>query len=399
MTAKLILHDLKYDLKNTVFTLLCTALSSVLTSFIFVSAVRAARAEIAFSHGGAESSGAILMFVIIAAAVIAAGCFMIRSAVDLSFSRKLKTLAVLSSLGAGDAEKTAFLLFQACIYAVFGAFAGALFGGYLSGVFLSSLKSSLFEFAGYDFSGAWYEPAFAFAVCFAAVLLPSLKPAARLRKINIIDAQRNNEKINISLKDNVFTVWAEKLFGYTGRLAGQFFDNDRRKYRAVTAALSFGEGFLFFFRAFPEYSKQNGGTPSPDGLTVIYMLTLPVLFFAVAAALPSAISALGMKKRQFALLRSVGASDGMIYKISIIESAYFALSTAFFTLISAVAGSYAMLMCVRISDPGELYVFAFPFAACIPCALVNAAVVILFLICEAANIKKNDTAKMLAAGE
>lgn len=386
--TKLILNDLKYDLKNTVFTLICTSLSSVLVSFIFTTSVIMARAEIKCAAYPAEAAAAVMMFAFIGAAVITAGCFMIRSAIDLSFSRKLKTLAVLSSVGANEKQKSAYLLAQAAIYSLFGAAVGTLSGAALADVFLSVLKNALPEFANRDYSGSVLCSALAFAACFAAVMIPSLKPAARLRKINVADAQRDLDKINIPLKDGVFTVVAEKLFGYTGRLAGQLYENDRKKYRAVTAAAAFGEGFLFFFRSFPEYERQTGGSPpSADTLRIIYLITLPVIVFAVGAALPSDLAALGMKKRSYTMLASVGAPRSRIYRIAVVESAYFAFNLTVFSTISAVIGSYAMLICERLSAPGSFRVFTLPLRAVPVCIAVNASVVLLFLICESVNVK------------
>ena len=180
----------------------------------------------------------------------------------------------------------------------------------------------------------------------------------------------------------------EKLFGYTGRLAGQLYENDRKKYRAVTAAAAFGEGFLFFFRSFPEYERQTGGSPpSADTLRIIYLITLPVIVFAVGAALPSDLAALGMKKRSYAMLASVGAPRSRIYRIAVVESAYFAFNLTVFSTISAVIGSYAMLICERLSAPGSFRVFTLPLRAVPVCIAVNASVVLLFLICESVNVK------------
>ena len=104
------------------------------------------------------------------------------------------------------------------------------------------------EKAERDYSGEmfyqYYVPAWvtvaSFVLAVAVTAYAAYKPIKRLSRLSVINSLKADVSINVSLTEGIYEKIMSGAFGRIGRLAGQNFQNNAPRYRAVSFTLPAG---------------------------------------------------------------------------------------------------------------------------------------------------------------
>ena len=374
------------------FTAFCITLSSVLISFIFYLSVQI------YKYGIFDAKGdevllyqTIILVFFILFAVIFAGCAMICSALSVCYNRIIRLLGVFSSCGADRKQKTAVLCLEAAIYALISTPLGTVCGTYAAHVF----SKAVFPLSrGYTYGFSAGAAVFSFIVSFAAVVLSSLVPAAKLSRISVLSALKYQTKINVALHESLVSRFLSKLFGYKARLAGQIYTNEKGKNRTLLLGTVFAQSLFVFLYSWFVYDRQGElQRGRQDAMPPYQYSAFPyvagfcgvILILCVIASLCASAASSDAHKSDYAALRSLGASLSDLTALSVISSLYLFLYMSVFTVLFTLLADMAMHL--RFSFETMLP-FVYPFEALLGCIAVNAVVCILSALYMVMSIRK-----------
>ena len=373
------------------FTAFCITLSSVLISYIFYLSVQIYKFGIFDAQGIDILIYQTVFFVFfVSSAVIFAGCAMICSALSVCYNRIIRTLGVFSSCGADGRQKTAVLCCEAAIYALISTPLGAVCGTYAAHVF-SETVFPLSKGYTYDFSvGA---AVFSLIVSFAAVVISSLVPAAKLSRMTVVSALKYQTKINIALHESLVSRLLSKLFGYKGKLAGQIYTNEKGKNRTLLFGTVFAESLFTFLYSWFVYDRQGELQRGRQASVPYQYSAFPyvagfcalILLLCVIASLCSSAASIDAHKSDYAALRSLGASLSDLTALSVISSLYLFIYLSVFSVLFTVLANAAMHLIFSFET---MLPYVYPFEALGSCIVVNAAVCALSSLYMIMSIRK-----------
>lgn len=253
------------------------------------------------------------------------------------------------------------------IYGVVGVILGTVSGYALAAVFYRIISSLLLNSAGIDIGDITVSAA---TVCgilpagLAVVILSSFLPILKMRKITILESIKTNNRINISLKESVLSKLIGKAFGKIGVLAGQNYDNNKGRYRAISLAMSGGTIFFLTvhsFFLFPFWYEIDQGN-SVSGVDKIFYPLAYVsaafmayfVFVFIICSMGSVHQNIEQRKPEFAICKSMGMQNSDLQKIISIECLFFTWHSIWFGLIGSLLGTYAVWNFYRLVGPSDL---------------------------------------------
>ena len=375
--VKMALAAFRFGKRSIPFTAFCITVSSVLISFIFYLSVQI------YKYGIFDSQGidfliyqTIFLVFFISSAVIIAGCAMIYSALSVCYNRKIHLLGVFSSCGADRRQKTAVLCCEAAIYALISTPLGTLCGTYAAHVFLGTVFSMS---KGYTYNFSAGAAVFSLIVSFAAVVISSLIPAAKLSRMTVMSVLKYQTKINIALRESLVSRFISKLFGYKGKLSGQLYTNEKGKNLTLLFGTVFAHSLFVFLYSWFVYDRQGELQRGRQAVMPYQYSAFPyvagfcalILILCVIASLCASAASFDTHKSDYAALRSLGASLSDLTALSVISSLYLFIYLSVFTVLFTLLSNMAMYMIFSFET---MLPFAYPFEALGVCIAVNAAV-------------------------
>jgi ABC-type antimicrobial peptide transport system permease subunit len=194
------------------------------------------------------------------------------------------------------------------------------------------------------------------------IALASLRPALRLFGGTAIEIAKSSNKINVSLKESLLDKLMAKKFGITGRLAATNYINNRRHYRQLSLSLSLSSLILVLFSLMVRYMTSNGVTTDGDPIakqfyyTVIFVI---LIIFSVSAFSAFCVLYVSFDRRkgEFAVLRSMGTEDAMLYKMVLLEALYYCVYMLIFIFLGSVVIDVTLYSFIVMGEPRTAFIF------------------------------------------
>lgn len=368
---KLAYKNVIYHKRRTLFTLICVILSvSIIAIALFLSS--SILQNVDFEGNDTNYSATKNICTTFSITAIIMSCFTICTASSISTQVRIKEYGFLSSIGMSARQKAVMIIIESLIYGIIGVLTGTALGYALTLMFYQYVSSLILNSTGINLG--FINVSVSTITCailsgFCSVLFSSFLPIIKMRKITILETIKTNNQINISLKESVLSRLAGKTFGRIGVLAGQNYDNNKGRYRAISLALSGGTIFFltvhsFFLMPFwYELDKRN----SLDGVDRIFypLAYISALFMAyfvfvfIFCSLGSIHQNIEQRKPEFAIYKSMGMQNYELQKMIGIECFFFTWYSIWFGLIGSLIGTYAVCNFYRLVGPSDL-LFHFP---------------------------------------
>ncbi len=397
--CKLAWKNLTANRKRMLFTLLCVILSVTMIGVVL--GISNSILQNANYDGDLENERATkaicIGFVVVSCFM---SCFSICTAFSISVQDRIKNYGFLTSIGMSEGQKAALIMTEAAIYGVFGVSLGTFLGfgmaswfyGIISELLLIEEKISIGRFV---LSGG--SVALSLILGLFTVLIASFFPLLRMKKLSVTETIKENNQINISLKQSLLSKITEKLFGRIGLLAGQNYDNNKVKYRALSLTLSGGATFfitIYSFFRYPIWYELQSNDHVSSFYDIWYQLSNASSVLMVFFVLVFLICSMGayrqnmeQRKKEFAMYKSMGMQNSELQKIMSIESIFFTWYAIWFGLIGSLIGNYALCTYFRIIGVDDLK-FHFPIEVFCAFVLFDLAVGFLFALYSRMKVSK-----------
>ena len=358
LMLRLAAANIKKSPSRAVITLVGITLSSALLSVIccFASVMISDLDEKSDSYATDRA-----VFITLVIAVAFAAALLIRALFAISFNERVNLLGLFSTVGMTNSDKIKMIAAETALYAVIGGVAGTVIGRAFSVLHIDYMNRGMVEyylsrynidysgepFYNYDVPNSVLLLSFLLAVC--VTMLAAFKPILRLSRLSVINSLKADVSINVSLREGIFEKIMCKFFGRIGRLAGQNFDNNAPRYRAVSFTLPcsqiiFVSVYSLFMWGFWEegifYAYDDPRFTS--GISIGVILTL----LALLGAMGSMAVNINGRRREFAVLKSMGVSNKDMLKLMLCEGIFIFLHAVVFGLIGSylsVLGQYLFL--------------------------------------------------------
>ena len=397
--CKLAWKNLTANRKRMLFTLLCVILSvSMIGVVLGISDSILQNADYDGDSENERATKAICIgFVVISCFM---SCFSICTAFSISIQDRIKNYGFLTSIGMSEGQMSALIMTEAAIYGVFGVSIGIFLGfgmaswfyGIISELLLIEEKISIGRFV---LSGG--SVALSLILGLFTVLIASFFPLLRMKKLSVTETIKDNSQINISLKQSLLSKITEKLFGRIGLLAGQNYDNNKVKYRALSLTLSGGATFfitIYSFFRYPIWYELQSNDYVSSFYDIWYQLSNAssvlmgffVLVFLICS-MGSYRQNMEQRKKEFAMYKSMGMQNSELQKIMSIESIFFTWYAIWFGLIGSLIGNYALCTYFRVIGVDDLK-FHFPIEVFCAFVLFDLAVGFLFALYSRMKVSK-----------
>ncbi len=404
LMLKLALRNLLTYWKRTVFTLFCVIFSVSLIGIV-VSISESLLRNVRFDEDSNNKSAVVLLCAGFVFAVCFMACFAVYTAFSISMWERIKSFGFFGSLGMSDSQKTLLVLTEAAIYGIVGVFFGIALGFGISSVFYNAISDAVFKQEGAmigRFTASAFSVSLSFFLGLSTVLIASFFPLHRVKRLSILETIKDNNQINISLKQSFFSCLVEKHFGRIGLLAGQNYDNNKRKYRAVSFALS-GGTILFitvycFFRYAIWYELQQGRpyvrniwsylSYSSSVLMVLFVLVF--LFCAIGSARQN----MQQRNKELAIYKSMGMQNSELYKMMSLEVLFLVWHSVLFGFLGSLIGDYAVCIFYRLQGVDDLK-FHYPFGVFCLFVVLNVVVGLLFALYSRYKVGKVNIAEAM----
>lgn len=368
---KLIFATLRQTPSRAVLTLLSITLSAVIISVIssFASTMIGMVDENSSTY-----AAEVATFLMLVLAVAFTASILIRSVFTIAFNERVNVLGLLSTVGMTNGGKALLIALETAIYVLIGGVAGTVIGKIISVYHIDYMNEGMIRFYleryGMDRTGMvfyeYHSPAWvsvcAFLLTAAVTAYAAYKPILRLTRLSVINSLKADTSVNVSLTEGIFEKIMCKFFGRIGRLAGQNFDNNAPRYRAVSftlpcAQIIFVSIYSLFMWGFWEdgiYNAYNDPRLT-SAISIGYILTLVALFGAMGSMTVN----INSRKREFAMLKSLGMSNKDMFRLLLCEGIFIFLHAVAFGLIGSVASVFAQNMFLWTSN--VVHIIYFPF--------------------------------------
>ncbi len=360
---KLAYKNISYHRGRTIFTLLCVILSvSIITIALCISDTILTNVD--FSKNPDDYSIVRNLCNIFAVLAVLMSCFTICTVFSVSTQDRIKEIGFLASIGMESWQKALMIASEAIIYAIPGVFIGTMVGYAMTTVFYSAISSIVMSAEGVNLGQAVVSSSSVFSSIFwglCAVVISSFLPIIKMRKITILETIKTNNEINISLKESILSKLTGKLFGKIGILAGQNYDNNKGRYRAISLALSGGAIFFISVHSFflypiwyhidHQYSIEDYWI-AVTAFAAVFMAYFVLVF--LFCSIGSVHQNIEQRRGEFAIYKSMGMQNSELQKMVSIECLYFTWYSIWFGLIGSLIGTYTMCNFFRLTGVTDL---------------------------------------------
>ncbi len=405
LTLRLVFAGIKKSPSRAIMTLSGIMLSSALLSVIccFASTMISDLDEKSSTYFTDKMTFLTLVFAVAIASVV-----LIRSVFAITFGERVNVLGLFSTVGMTNGGKAKMIAVETAVYAVIGGAVGTVIGRMISVFHVDYMNRGMIEYYlthyKIDYSGApFYEynvplsvPFTAFLLAVAVTFFAAYKPIMRLSRLSVINSLKADVSINVSLTEGIFEKIMCKFFGRIGRLAGQNFDNNAPRYRAVSFTLPcsqiiFVSVYSLFMWGFWEDGIFNAYDDPrfTSAISIGFILTL----IALLGAMGSMAVNINGRKREFAILKSMGMSNDDMLKLMLCEGIFIFAHAVVFGLVGSylsVLGQYLFLW-----TSNTVQWFHFPWREWFVFVGIDAIFCVVFALYATAKVRKINIASAI----
>lgn len=222
-----------------------------------------------------------LMTIFVLALVMIGSISLIHNAFAISISQRTRELGLLGSVGADNRKILKSLLFEGLSLCLIGIPLGLLAGlglGYLAVSLIVPWLHIQSPGSG-DLLQLYLSPkslGIALGLSLATVFISAYIPAARMIRLSILDALRQNRDIKLEHKSACAGKLLGRLFGFAGLSAARNYKRNRKQYRATVISLFMclvlflsAQSIMGYISYFSQYETNLGGY---DTMGMIYPL-------------------------------------------------------------------------------------------------------------------------------
>ncbi|MBR4278835.1 MAG: ABC transporter permease [Clostridia bacterium] len=350
----------------------------------------------------------MMTFLTLVVAVSVASVTLIRAVFAITFNERVNVLGLLSTVGMTNGGKAALITLETAVYAVVGGAVGTALGRLLSVYHVDYMNEGMvrfyYEHYGIVYSGAelytynvpLWVPLASFALAVAVTVYAAYKPIKRLSRLSVINSLKADVSINVSLREGLFEQLMCRFFGRIGRLAGQNFDNNAPRYRAVSftlpcAQIIFVSIYSLFMWGFWEEGIFNAYDDPRfmSGISIGFILT----FLALLGAMGSMAVNINGRVRELATLKSIGMSNSDMLRLMWCEGLLIMLHAVVFGLIGSLLSVGAQYLFLWTSAVVQW--FHFPWREWLVFVGIDAVFCLLFAIYATLKIRRINIASAM----
>jgi len=363
---KLSYKNILYHKKRTIFTLFCVVFSVSLISIalcLFDSII----GNVDFKGSVENYSATRNLCIAFCVMAIFMSCFTICTVFSISSQDRIKEYGFLTSIGMSSSQNALIIICETFIYGIIGVILGTALGYTIASVFYKVISSLVFNSAGIDLGYvviAFPSVFRSFFFGLFSVILSSCLPIIKMRRITILDTIKTNNAINISLKESLLSKITGRFFGRIGDLAGQNYENNKGRYRAISLALSGGTIFFLTvhsFFLFPFWYELDQHNSFDKVEKIWYPLALISALFMIYFVLVFIFCSMGsvhqnveQRRSEFAIYKSMGMQNTELQKMVSIECLFFTWYSIWFGLLGSLLGTYLVCNFYRLTGISDL---------------------------------------------
>ncbi|MBO5767591.1 MAG: ABC transporter permease [Clostridia bacterium] len=357
-TLKLAFATIRSSKLRAFLTFFGIVLASTLLSVIcsFVSTMIGTLDENSATYAAEAMTFMMLVFAVAVAAIV-----LIRSVFAITFNERVNVLGLYSTVGMTNGGKALMIAAETALYALIGGAIGTAAGKIISVYHIEYMNEGMIKFylehygldrtgtVFYEYNSPLWVSVASFSLAVLVTAFAAYKPILRLSRLSVINSLKADVSVNVSLTEGIFEKIMCKFFGRIGRLAGQNFDNNAPRYRAVSftlpcAQIIFVSIYSLFMWGFWEDGVYNAYDDPrlTSGISIGVILTV----IALLGAMASMIVNINARKREFATLKSMGMSNRETFKLLLCEGIFIFFHAVVFGLIGSylsVLGQYLFL--------------------------------------------------------
>ena len=405
LTLKLAFASMKKTPMRTLMTFLGIAVSSALISSICGFASTMIHS---LDSNDVDYANHAMVFIVLTLAISVVSATLIRALFVITFNERVNVLGLLSTVGMTNRGKAGMITLETALYAVFGGSVGAVAGRLLSRFHIDYMNDGMAKFYleryKIDYSGEmfyqYYVPAWvtvaSFVLAVAVTAYAAYKPIKRLSRLSVINSLKADVSINVSLTEGIYEKIMSGAFGRIGRLAGQNFQNNAPRYRAVSFTLPCAQiVFVSIYSLFMwDFWGQgiNNAYNDPrftSGISIGVILTV----LALLGAFGSMTVNINGRTREFAVFKSMGMSNGELFKLMCCESILIMLHAVVFGLIGSLLSVGAQYLFLWTSAVVQW--FHFPWREWSVFVLIDALFCIVFAVYANLKLRKLNIASAM----
>ena len=300
---------------------------------------------------------------VLIALIMLASIFLIYNSFHMSLNERMQQYGVLMSVGATQRQLRHAVLFEGICIGCIGIPIGMAVGipGVKLILFLTERNFSNILYTDVPLKLTVSVPALFLAVVLSliTILISAWLPAKKAMHTPIMECIRQSNEVHVSGKTVSVSPWVQQCMGLEGSLALKNFKRNRRRYRSVILSLTLSVVLFVSASAFSSDLKSISGgqddvsaydvalnLPSMDAhqreimqqnQNMIFVVNLFAGVFivmmsliAIANVFNTISTNIKMRRRELAMLRSVGMSDGSFSKMMRMECWCYGLRTMLF---------------------------------------------------------------------
>ena len=357
--------------KRTVFTLLCIVLSvSIIAIALSLSNSILSNIDFEGNDEYRDAAGNICTAFTVASVIMS--CSAICTVFSISIQDRIKEIGFLTSVGMSSSQKAVMILLETLIYGTAGVFLGTAAGLGITALLYNSISNLMLQSIGMDigqFSVSFPSVCLSIFLGVGSVIISAFLPIIKMRKLSVLETIKTNNQINISLNESLLSRAVAKFFGKIGILAGQNYNNNKGKYRAISLALSGGTIFFitihsFFLSPFWYELDMHNSINEVEEIwfPLVYISAIFMAYFVFVflfCSIGSVQQNIEQRKSEFAIYKSMGMQNSQLHKMVCIECLFFTWYAVWFGLLGSLLGSYLVCNFFRITGVSD-FKFHYP---------------------------------------
>lgn len=345
---------------------------------------------------------------VLIALIMLASVFLIYNSFHMSLNERMQQYGVLMSVGATQRQLRHAVLFEGICVGCIGIPIGMVIGipGVKLILYLTEQNFSNILYADVPLKLTLSVPALLLTVMISliTILISAWIPAKKAMHTPIMECICQSNEVQVSGKVVSVSPWVEQRMGLEGSLALKNFKRNRRRYRSVILSLTLSVVLFVSASAFSNDLKSISGgqgdvsaydvalnLPNVDAhqreimqqnQNMIFVVNLFAGVFivmmsliAIANVFNTISTNIKMRRRELAMLRSVGMSDGSFSKMMRMECWFYGLRTMLFGIPLSILLS--VLIWFELDAGGGELKYQFPLQSL--CISLGSVLLIIFI--------------------
>ena len=295
----------------------------------------------------------IAIIIIVCLIIVVTSVLCIRNSFEISITEKIKQYGMLRSIGATSKQIKKNVYYEAFLLGVIGIPAGAIIGivvNYLLVLLSNSIIKGTLP-SGFELVYSFSLPAIIFAALLGIVTIyfSARKSAKKASKISPIDSIRNSEDISIKTSNLKTPKIIRSLFGIGGEISYKNLKRNKKKYKTTVLAIIISVVLFvslasFVSQGFDIVKKAGGRTSAFTILSIFsYGFIIVITLIGMTNIFNTLTTSVELRKREFAMLKSVGMTTKEFNKMIRLESLFMGIKSLIYGLPIGTVLSFVLL--------------------------------------------------------